>query len=83
MPSGEAEDLLKLCIGTGNKVSGHLTVATALTLGAGHRCAGGRIPAGQRLVNREVYAALERPAVEFSDTGPHGYIGRVTASDTR
>ncbi len=74
IPPADVEALLKLCITTGHKVSGHLTKESAETLDASIERSARAFGLVNDLVNREVYKKLGEQPVEFTVGSPYGYI---------
>lgn len=75
-PEGQqrAEQLLKLCFETGNKVSAHFTTKNASTQNATISELCDAFELVIRLVNRAVYQPSGRVDVNFSPGGNHGHI---------
>jgi hypothetical protein len=74
MSTARAKSLLKLCIVTGHKVSGHLTAHSARSVQASIAELAQAFHLVNDLVNREVYVALSKPRVEFEATNVYGHI---------
>lgn len=76
-----AEDLMALCISTGNKVSAHLTSETANSRGASisELCTAFELVIN--LVNREVYLAKGLQAVSFGTGSSHGDITLINKNN--
>lgn len=70
----QAEDLLKLCFVTGNKVSAHLTQENAVKITASISRLKSAFSLVTDLVNREVFRALGHSGVTFHMGGQSGSI---------
>lgn len=69
-----AEQLLKLCFETGNKVSAHFTTESALSKSATISELRQAFELVIKLVNREVYKPLKRSDVDFNSSSTYGNI---------
>ncbi len=69
-----AEQLLKLCISTGHKVSAHMTTQTAKGSDADIPELAEAFQLVNDLINREVYKALGEAEIVFSPGTSHGHI---------